>query len=121
MKINIERKEQLEAALKEAQGRATARTIDVDRILGVLKYVEERLGIGKTALKGTKVHFTGAEKFAKAYRYIPESTHFEAVHSGKTWFATSITRDTCPNRWDKIDVELSDITKAAVLKSLSRM
>lgn len=121
MKINIEHKDQLEAALKEAQGRATARAIDVDRILGVLKYVEERLGIAKTALKGTKVHFTGAEKFAKAYQYVPESTHFEAVHNGKTWFVTLITRDTCPNRWDKIDVELSDITKAAVLKSLSRM
>ena len=121
MKVNIEHKEKLEAALKEAQGRATARTIDVDRILSVLKYVEERLGIGKAALKGTKVHFTGAEKFAKAYRYTPESTHFEAVHSGKTWFVTSITRDTCPQRQDAIDVVLSETAKDAVLKSLSRM
>ena len=88
MKINIENTEKLEGALKEAQGRATARTIDVERILDVLKYVEKRLGIGKAALKGTKVHFTGAEKFAKAYRFTPESTHFEAEHNGKTWFVT---------------------------------
>lgn len=121
MKINIENRDKLETALKEAQGKATTRTIDVDRIFSVLKHVEERLGIGKTALKGTKVHFTGAEKFAKAYRYIPESTHFEAVHSGKTWFVTSITRDTCPQRQDAVDVALSDTAKDAVLKSLSRM
>ena len=121
MKINIENTEKLEGALKEVQGKATARTIDVDRILSVLKYVEKRLGIGKTALKGTKVHFTGAEKFAKAYRFTPESTHFEAEHNGKTWFVTSITRDTCPQRQDAIDVALSDTAKDAVLKSLSRM
>ena len=121
MKINIENTEKLEGALKEAQGKATARTIDVDRILGVLKYVEKRLGIGKAALKGTKVHFTGAEKFAKAYRFTPESTHFEAEYNGKTWFVTSITRDTCPQRQDAIEVTLSDTAKDAVLKSLSRM
>ena len=121
MKINIENRDKLEVALKEVQGRATARTIDVDRILGVLKYVEKRLGIGKAALKGTKVHFTGAEEFAKAYRFTPESTHFEAEHNGKTWFVTSIVRDTCPQRQDAIDVALSDTAKDAVLKSLSRM
>lgn len=121
MKINVENTEKLENALQEAQGRATARTLGVEDVLKYLKRVEDRIGVGKTALKGTKVHFTGAEKFAKAYQYVPESTHFEAVHNGKTWFVTLITRDTCPNRWDKIDVELSDITKDAVLKSLSRM
>lgn len=96
MRINITNTEKLENAIKAAEGRATARTVTVRDIKKVLDKVG--VGITKKALHGTKVLYNGAEHFPNAYRYRPESTHWEAEYSHGKWYVTSIHRAECPNR-----------------------
>lgn len=96
MKININNIEKLTVAIKEAEGRATARTVTVDRIKRVLD--EVGAGIAKAKLNGTKVTYNGAEHFPSAYKYRPESTHWTAENVRGKWYVTYIWRDTCPNR-----------------------
>ena len=119
MKINIDNKDKLETAIMEAEGRATARKITADQIQYILHDIEE--GIPKAKLHGTKVHYTGAEKFPNAYRYRAESTHWMAENVKGKWYVTNIFRSTCPNRIKNTHVEYSDTAKEAILESMSNL
>ena len=119
MKINIDNTEKLAVAIKEAEGRATARKIKAEDIQYILHDIED--GIAKKKLHGTKVHYTGAEHFPNAYKYRPESTHWKAENINGKWYVTSIYRDTCPNRktYDT-EIEFSEEAKAAIIEKNSR-
>lgn len=116
MKINIDNIEKLTAAIKEAEGRATVRTITAKDIQYVLHEIED--GIAKKKMSGTKVHYTGAQHFPNAYKYRPESTHWVAENVNGKWYVTDIYRDTCPNRssWNT-EIEYSDTAKQAILEN----
>ena len=113
--------EMVTAALAKVQKGCSVRTISVDFINGVCNTVAERLGVSKAALDGTSIHFTYGQKFARAYKYTPESTHFHAFHNGKAWIVTSVSREACPNTNDSTIVFLSDRTKDAILLNMSKM
>ena len=117
MKINIKNEEKLAAAIAEAEGRATARTVTVKEIRNILERVSE--GIPKAALHGTKVHYDGGEHFPNAYKYRPESTHWTAENVRGNWYITSIYRSTCPNRRRNTVVEYSDTAKEKIIENLS--
>ena len=125
MKLFIDGKEThitaIEALIQEAEGKATARCLSYEKIASVLEGVESNLGISKKAMAGTTVFFDGAEKFPSAYKYQPESTHFAAVHNGRVWELTSVTRGYCPNRIANSRVALSDSAKAALIEKASMM
>lgn len=118
MKINITNETKLEQAIKEAEGRATARTTSVKEIKDVLNHVG--CGIAKAKLDGTKVRFDGAEHFPATYKYRPESTHWVAENVKGKWYITNIYRHTCPNRikWNT-HIEYSECAKAALLEKMS--
>ena len=118
MKINIQNTEKLAAAIKEAEGRATARTIKAENIQYILHEVGE--GIPKAKLHGTKVYYSGAEHFPSAYRYRPESTHWTAENVKGKWYVTEIKRSTCPNRSSSNTyVEYSEEAKQRILENAS--
>lgn len=118
MKINIENKEKLAQAIKEAEGRSTARTITADKIQNILDAVSK--GIAKTKLNGTKVFYDGAEHFPNAYKYRPESTHWSAENVKGKWYVTSISRGTCPNRkGGNTSIEYSETAKTAIIENMS--
>ena len=74
----------LEAALKEANGRATARTLDVDDIIKYLRGYMYRLDITKKALTGTEVtEHASMEQLPRAYKWNADSTKATFVFDGK--------------------------------------
>lgn len=118
MKINIDNTEKLTAAIKEAEGKATARTIEATQIQYTLHEIEA--GIAKKKMSGTLVHYTGAEHFPNAYKYRPESTHWIAENINGKWYVVAIYRDTCPNRSSyNTEVEYSETAKQAILENAS--
>ena len=115
MKIDIDNIEKLSAAIKEAEGKATARTIEATQIQYTLHEIET--GIAKKKLSGTQVHYTGAEHFPNSYKYRPESTHWIAENINGKWYVVDIYRDTCPNRssWNT-EIIYSETAKQAILE-----
>ena len=116
-KINITDTEKLAAAIKEAEGRATARTVSVKEIQYVIEEVSK--DIPKAMLHGTKVYYDGAQHFPNAYKYRPESTHWEAENVRGRWYITSIYRYTCPNRRRNTRVEYSEEAKQRIIENAS--
>ena len=116
--INGSHTEKLAAALDEVQARCTARTLTVADVESILEDATAKLPISKAAMKGTRLEYTGAEKFPSAYKYRPESTHIIAEHNGRYWVILDIDRYTCPNRNDNAGLRLSDSAKEALLRSL---
>lgn len=121
MRINSDKFDAVNAALDLVQTRARVRKLTALDIARILARVNCKLDIPKKALKGTCVKYTGAEHFPSAYNGIPESTHFTAEYSGRTWFITSITRDKCPNARTDTHITLSESAKIAVLDGASRL
>ena len=115
MKINIDNTVKLNEAIKTAEGKATARTVEATQIQYTLHEIEA--GIAKKKMSGTRVHYTGAEHFPNAYKYRPESTHWIAENINGKWYVVDIYRDTCPNRssWNT-EVNYSEAAKQAILE-----
>lgn len=120
MNIKITDTEKLQAAIKAAEGRATARTLTTDRIERILDRVEELNGfsIPHIALVGTVVTYSGAEKFSSRYKYTPESTWFTAEYKRTGWVITDIARKTCPNRYSNVEVKYSDAALERIMGAL---
>ena len=117
MKIIITNEEKLATAIKEAEGRATARTVTPFDIALTLENVSR--GIPKALLHGTKVEYTGAQHFPNAYKYRPESTHWRAENIKGKWYVTSIFRSTCPNRNNDTSVIYSEEAKQRIIENAS--
>ena len=108
--------ESLTAAIKDAEGRATARTITASDIADVLLEVEKTLGISKKALEGVRVDIDlNAQTFPNSYKYIPESTQFTAVYKSGSWRVTDIRRDRCRGVKSRIRVTHTEESKAALI------
>ena len=114
-RIVITNVEAIAEAIKTAEGKATARTLDVKKIQKILDGVSN--GSTKTAINGTKVHYDGAQHFPNAYKYRPESTHFTAENVRGKWYVTDIYRDTCPNRVKNTQVTYSEDAIKAILEN----
>ena len=117
--INGKHTEKLTEALKVAQDRCTARTLTCSDIERILEQATEKLNISKANMKGTRLEYTGAEQFPRAYKYRPESTHFTAEHNGRHWVIIYLDRYTCPNRRDNTSLILSELTRAAILDTFN--
>lgn len=109
----------LTATLESVQKRCTARTLSVTDIIGICESVENHIGISKKALQGVHFTFTGAEHFPNAYKYRPESTHFEAEYRSGNWTITAIGRYTCPNERKQVRITLTETAKEAVIDRMS--
>lgn len=91
--INDGNMAKIEAWIKEAEGKATARTIKAQDIADACQYIEKTLGIAKTHMEGVEfsvdIH---AQNFPNAYKYRAESTQFEVIRQGGKWRVTNICR-----------------------------
>ena len=106
----------LSAAIKEAEGRATARTISANDIVSRLKEIEKGLNIPKKNMNGVSVDVDeNAQDFPRAYKYTPESTHFYATFKGGAWIITGIERARCKRDSQKITITLTEEAKAAII------
>lgn len=88
----------VEDMIKKAEGRATVRRITYSDIEHALKKVEEHITqfSTKSDAYGTKVYVdVNSQKFPSAYKYTPESTHFEAELKRSGWKITKVYRDEC--------------------------
>ncbi len=117
MKIIVTNQEKLNAAIREAEGKATVRTVSATGIIMVLNKVGSN--IAKSKLSGTKVHYDGGQHFAKAYKYTPESTHWIAENIKGKWYITDIYRGICPNKTKNTHVEYSETAKQAIIENAS--
>lgn len=85
----------LMAALEEANGRATARTLSADECAEYIAAFEERTGISKKAMAGTIVTVHGSmEQLPRAYKYHADSTKASFQYDGRTWRFLSAERST---------------------------
>lgn len=108
------------AAIKEAEGRATARTLEYKDIKTALDRIEKRLGIAKKALLGVKVRVdVNAQTFPNAYKWTPESTHFVAERTASGWALTEVYRDRVEGPNSRYIVKLTDEAKDAIIKACS--
>jgi hypothetical protein len=116
--------EKLNAAIIEAEGRATARTMNAEYVDSKLFYVVNRYlnGLPKKALTGTRatVH-ASTEKLPSSYKYRAESTQAEFLHDGKGWVLVSVWRGTLRQSSaakEGVELELTDTAKEWLLDSL---
>lgn len=89
--------EDVEKALEAGQGRARVRTLDTQEVINYLKKMIESLNslVPKTYQSGVKVSYIeGAERYPKAYKFIPEGTAIKMLKRGKTYYVT-IERENC--------------------------
>lgn len=106
--------------LDNVQKRCSARTITAREIFDELVSIENKLGIAKCHMNGIRVTVDlNARSFPNAYKYIPESTHFNAeLRSGK-WRITDIRRAQTLRPTVGHNIELTEEAKEAIIKSLS--
>lgn len=108
--------------IEQAEGRSTARKITYKDIVRALEEVEEHITrfSTKTDAIGTVVHVDwNAQKFPNAYKYTPESTHFDAELKSGGWKITKIYRSICGTCLYKLD--LTENTKAHMADFVSKV
>ena len=94
MKININNKNAIIAAIKEAEGKATSFTLCESDVQQAVKDAERKfyvLGIPKKLWKGCYISMT-PELPAKAYKYRPSGTYATIYRYSTAWFVTNISR-----------------------------
>lgn len=111
--------ESLKNAIKEAEGRASARTITAEEILSTLIRIEDDLHISKKAMDGIRmIADINSQSFPRAYKYTPESTHFSAEYKNGSWRLTDIYRAECKNSFH-IHIDHTEESKKAIIERLS--
>lgn len=109
----------LSESIREAEGRATARTITANGIILELLDITEKLHISKKAMNGIKLYCDmNAQTFPGAYKYIPQSTVFEAEFRNGSWRIAEVKRDTCGTA--RVRIIHTEESKAAILARFSR-
>lgn len=107
--------------LEDVQRRSKVRTIDVAAIIDSLVEIEDELDISKKAMEGITVHVDrNAQDFPSAYKYVPESTHFEAVYKNGSWRVTKVSRDVTLRARQRITITHTEESKAALLARFTR-
>ena len=112
-------KEAVQAVLDEAQTRCRERLVTVDLIFRMLREVETRLGISKTAMHGITVHCDPfAQQFPGTYKGIPMTTVFQARYYNYSWRLTNVYRTKCsPGR--KYMLNLTPLAKETIITKAS--
>ena len=117
--IKQENKSKIQQMMDDAQGKATARTIDLDDILTAARRIENALTVPKKYLEGLVYSVDiNAQDFAHAYKYTPESTHFTLTYKNGTWRVSDIVRAQCRTYGHTFVCEsMSADTEQAIIRS----
>lgn len=91
--INETNKERIAAAIRDVEGKSSARTIVYDDIVRATQRIEKKLGIPKKHMEGIRFDVDlHAQNFPKKYKYRAESTQFVIEFSKGKWRLVSIER-----------------------------
>ena len=117
--IKAENVRRIEDAIKQAEGRATERTIDYLDLTYGIKEIEKRLDIPKVAMTGITAHIDyHAQTFANAYKYTPMSTHAVIKKTASGWNLIGVHRDAC--RTKRYILDLPEAAKQALVERCVR-
>lgn len=118
MLVKEANKEKINAMVKKAEGRSTARTIDFDTIVRDVRRLESVLDIPKKHMIGIKVDVdSNAQDFPNAYKYRPESTHYIITRKAAGWDISDIDRGTTRRANKRFLVLLTEDAEKAILES----
>jgi hypothetical protein len=98
MKLNVTNIEKLDAAITEAEGRASVRCINSADVAEYIARIEKTLSgiLNKTDWAGLKFDCDPhGRSFPGSYKGIPESTKFTIERGSSAWFVTKIWRGQC--------------------------
>ena len=96
IKITEANWEKINTAIQEAEGRATVRTIDSKDVLNAIREIEKYFGLSKKMMVGVWISVDlNAQEFPKAYKYTPESTHFDVLRKDSGWYLMDVSRERC--------------------------
>lgn len=108
----------LSDAIKEAEGRASARCITATDIIDELTAVERGLRIPKKSTVGVSVVVdANAQDFPNAYKYTPTSTWFRAEYTSTGWKVTDIYRGETARYNAKYRIKLTDEAKTRIIEN----
>jgi hypothetical protein len=114
--------DKLTAAIKAAEGRATARTITAKDIISAAEKVTRHLSIPKKTMIGVTADVDiNAQDFPSAYKYTPESTQFSMVYCASGWAMDGICRGITRRANRAVDIQLTEAAKEAVLINATMM
>lgn len=123
-KIYASNVEALRAAISEAEGKATARTLDAESVQDRLEQVVRDYlnDMPKKYLAGCKaiVH-ASTEKLPNAYKFQADSTKAVLEHDGKGWVLVRVERSRLVTRsvFHGVQLELTDDAKAWLINSVA--
>ena len=103
MKVNIKNTEKIKAALAAAQPRARERLASVHDVRKAVEQIEARLKclqVPKKAWLGIRIIDQRLERFAGAYKWLPEATHFTVERFTTGWFLVDAKRSGCEGNPD---------------------
>lgn len=124
MKIIVKEsnKEKLNAAIRSAEGRATARTITADIIIRSAERITRNIGIPKKYMIGITAYVDyHAQDFPNAYKYTPESTQFNMIYTPSGWAVCSIERWKTHRANQAVNITLTEEAKEEIIKQISVM
>jgi hypothetical protein len=122
--IDEKNRDAIQAAIENAEGKATARTLTVADLESKLGSAERMLmWPSKKDLAGTRVRVhASTEKLPSAYRYRADSTQAVCEHDGKGWILVEVERDTLrqssANKYG-LEIEPSEGARAHILATLA--
>lgn len=118
--IKESNKEKIEAAIKMAEGRSTARTITYNDIVCDIARIEEKLNIAKKHMEGIKADVDhNAQDFPSAYKYTPESTQYCIIRKKSGWVLYYVGRQTTRGAKHTYKLQLTDEAKQEIIKAMS--
>lgn len=120
--IKEENREKIEAALEAAQKRARVRRITADDVFSWKQRIERKFwGVANYRLKGTTVWINKyAQRFARAYHGIPQSTWFAVKKVKAGWALVDVSRDICTETVSRV-VDLPDLAKEGILRQYTEI
>lgn len=116
--INDTNRTKIEAAIAEAEGKASVRCVGFDTVDEVCRHIEKVLAVPKKYLEGVKFSVDPhAQNFPKAYKYTPESTQFDVEFSKGKWRVSDFRRakTRAPNN-RYLCVVMPEETKQAIIR-----
>lgn len=118
MLIKEGNREKIEAAIREVEGRATARTVTYGEIAIAIAELEKTLNICKKDMMGIIADIDyHAQNFPNAYKYTPESTHIKITRKNSAWDLVRVYRDTTRREGHRYHLTLTEDAKKAIIKS----
>jgi len=125
--VNEKNREKIAEAIRNAEGKATARTITVGAVNMAAEAAERELrGLTKAEKLGSRMIVDdNAQDFPQAYfrkaRSVPESTQFELEYTASGWALVNVYRARTKGAYYGQELRLTEEGKAAVIRLVEHM